>query len=156
MPATTHLSPNEITVELGRYLADFTACGVHPFDWGSRNCVHFCGGWWLRMTGVDALAELEMPSTAGAVRRWLRAQSGTLADVVTLRTGRAPLPCASLAHTGDVVALPVAVGGAAGMALGICAGRVGAVLTTHGDIGFVPLAGALRAWPLQREALAAA
>jgi hypothetical protein len=145
--------PAAVVADLARYLDEFTAGGAAPFSWPNRNCAHLAGGWWQRATGTNPLAGLEMPDSGAAALRWLGRRHLTLADAVTQYTGRAPLASPHLAQMGDVVALAGAAGltagPGAGLALGICTGRLVALITLGGAIGYAPLHGALWAWPLQ-------
>lgn len=156
-------SPSAIAAELCRYLdaaAGGFASGL-PFNWASRNCAHFAGNWWLRATQVDALLGLAMPASAAAARRWLRGQGAPLVDLVGPRIGRSRI-AAAFAQVGDVVALQADTvvlahagrgaagkGTGAGVALGICTGRLAAGLAPDGRVVHVPMARALCAWPLR-------
>lgn len=133
-----------MTDALGAYLREFGLRGV--FDWHARNCCHLVGGWWLRATGVDALAGIAMPRTAAAARRWLRGQRTTLRDLVTEHTGRQPIR-PSQARVGDLMGASTKAG--VGMALGICTGPALAMLDEHGCVQLTQRSVACIAWPLR-------
>jgi hypothetical protein len=150
MPA---LTPNQIAVALSAYLDRYT--GSQPFDWAVNNCAHFAMGWWQRATGCDALAGIAMPHSAEAARRWLRGQGASLAHEVAVRTGRSAVD-ARLAAVGDLVivgrqGLPTGctVGSGLGSALGICTGRLAALLGADGRVQHLPMAAALCAFALR-------
>lgn len=110
------------------------------FDWAGANCArHFAGGWVLAAEGRDLLADLPQTPDAAAAARLLRALGG-LSAAVTARLGREPIP-ALMAASGDLVL----VVDDDRSALGICNGRLSAVVTP-GGLHFRQTAQALHAW----------
>lgn len=133
-----------------------TIDGSVPFNWATNNCAHFAGRWWHAATGNDALLGLPMPATADAAAPWLAQQGGSLASVVGLRIARERID-PRLAQAGDVVIIgrgyASACGSAGiGAALGICTGRLAAMLSTEGRVAFGPMVGVSAAFPLRAPA----
>lgn len=127
--------------------------GSQPFDWTTNNCAHFAGNWWLQATGCDALLGLPMPATADAAAPWLAQHGGSLAGVVGLRIARERID-PRLAQVGDVVIIgrgyaPTCGAAGIGAALGICTGRLAAMLSVDGRRVFGPMVGVSAAFPLR-------
>ena len=120
--------------------------GSVPFDWATNNCSHFAAGWWQAVTGADPLHGLAMPADAAAAAQWLAQRGTTLADLVAQRIAR-PRIDPRLAQPGDLV-IVAAVGCGMGAALGVCAGRLAAVLGIDGRLIRGPMSWALHAYPL--------
>lgn len=103
------------------------------FDWSQSNCLHFAGTW----AAPEALEGVQMPSSAGEVRRCLR-QAGVrnLRHAVTSRLGPEIPP--ALAQRGDVVLF--------GRTVGLCVGRLAALPLREGGVAFAPMTDATAAW----------
>lgn len=130
--------------------------GSVPFDWATNNCAHFAGNWWLQATGNDALLGLPMPATADAAGHWLAQHGGSLAGVVGLRIARERID-PRLAQAGDVVIIgrgyaPACGAAGIGAALGICTGRLAAMLSAEGRVAFGPMVGVSSAFALRAQA----
>ena len=128
---------------LSSYLARID--GSMPFDWQTNSCAHFAGNWWLAVTGDDALLGLAMPATAEAAGPWLAQHGGSMSDLVGLRLGRRRID-PRLAQAGDVVIIgrgyaPACGAAGIGAALGICTGRLAAMLSIDGRVVFGPMVG---------------
>lgn len=127
--------------------------GSQPFDWSTNNCAHFAGNWWSVVTGNDALLGLPMPATADAASPWLVQHGSSLCDLVSLRLARRRLD-PRLAQAGDVVIIgrgyaPTCGAAGIGAALGICTGRLAAMLSIEGRVVFGPMVGVSSAFPLK-------
>lgn len=127
--------------------------GSVPFDWSTNNCAHFAGNWWQAATGNDALLGLAMPSTAEAAGPWLVQHGSSMSDLVGLRVARRRLD-PRLAQAGDVVIIgrgyaPTCGVAGIGAALGICTGRLAAMLSIEGRVVFGPMVGVSSAFPLR-------
>jgi len=127
--------------------------GAQPFDWAAHNCAHFAGHWWLQATGNDALLGLPMPATAEAAGPWLAQQGGSLAGLGGLRRAR-PRSDPRRAQSGDVVIIgrgyaPSFGAVGIGAALGICTGRLAAMMSPEGRVVFGPMVGASAAFALR-------
>ena len=127
--------------------------GSVPFDWSTNNCAHFAGNWWQLATGADALLGLPMPAAADAAPPWLVQHGGSLADLVAARIGRQRID-SRLAQAGDVVIIgrgyaPSCGAAGIGAALGICTGRLAAMLSIEGRVVFGPMVGVSAAFPLR-------
>lgn len=130
--------------------------GAQPFDWPSHNCGHFAFNWWRAATGADVLAGLAMPATAAACAGWLVQHGGSLAALVTQRTGCTRIH-PHLAQVGDVVIIGRGYATAAnavglGAALGICTGRLAALLGSDGRVVFAPMVGVSSTFSLRGPA----
>ena len=154
------ITPSSINAALASYLDAATRA---PFSWRTNNCCHFAAGWWLCMTGVDALAGFAMPVGPLAARHLLLTAGGSvppaggpgraLLSLVGCRTGRASV-MPHWAQVGDLVAMSVGgpgsdINAGTGVALGICCGRTAVLLGDDGTTVHLPVAGGLCAWPLR-------
>jgi hypothetical protein len=126
---------------LDAYLAEVQA---RPFDWAAWNCCTFAAEWVRRASGLQPMAGLPATGSAAAALRLHSRMGASLADAVTLQLGLAPF-AAELAQVGDVVA--VREGSA--QAVGICTGRLAAVLRLDG-LAHVPMGEASLAWRVGR------
>lgn len=149
------MTPSQIAADLSAYLDRQT--GLRAFHWANHNCAHFALGWWRQVTGCDALAGIAMPRSAEAARRWLRGQGASLATEVAVRIERRAMD-ARLATLGDLVivgrqGLPTgtAVGHGIGAALGICSGRLVALLGGDGRVVQLPMVAAQVAFALRAD-----
>lgn len=127
--------------------------GSRPFDWQTNNCAHFAGNWWSEVTGNDALLGLTMPATAESAGAWLAQRGSSLCNLVSLRLARRRLD-PRLAQAGDVVIIgrgyaPTCGAAGIGAALGICTGRLAAMLSVEGRVVFGPMVGVSSAFPLR-------
>lgn len=130
--------------------------GTVPFGWQTNNCAHFAGNWWLQATGNDALLGLAMPATSEAAADCLAAMGGSLAAVVGRRLVRRRID-SRLAQAGDIVIIgrgyaPACGAGGIGAALGICTGRLAAMLSIDGRVVFGPMVGVSGAFALRDAA----
>jgi hypothetical protein len=130
--------------------------GSVPFDWAANNCAHFSGNWWLQATGNDALLGLPMPATAEAAADCLAAMGGSLAAVVGRRIDRQRID-PRLAQAGDLVIIgrgyaPSCGAAGIGAALGICTGRLAAMLSIDGRVVYGPMVGVSGAFALRATA----
>lgn len=145
------MSPQQIATDLAAYLSGIN--GTQPFDWQTNNCAHFAGRWWRQATGADALLDLPMPDTAEAAAGCLAAMGANLAAVVGRRLARRRID-PRLAQAGDVVIIgrgyaPACGSAGIGAALGICTGRLAAMLSVEGRVVFGPMVGVSSAFALR-------
>jgi hypothetical protein len=110
------------------------------FNWRGSHCCYFGGGWVLLAEGWNPMHGIPETRDAGAALRLIRTLGDSLGAVVTARMKREPI-AALMATAGDLVLVPE--GDRA--ALGICNGRLTAVVTPAG-LQFVQTAQGLQAW----------
>ena len=130
--------------------------GSRPFDWSRNNCAHFAGAWWHLATGNDALLGLAMPAAAEDAPACMAEMGSSLGAVVGLRLARERID-PRLAQAGDVVIIgrgyaPSCGSAGIGAALGICTGRLAAMLSTEGRVVFGPMVGVSSAFALRAPA----
>ena len=113
--------------------------GGEPFSWSRRNCCHFSAGWVQRCTGVDHLQGIAPVAGPRGALRLLRQHGGSLQAAVDARL-QPILP--ALAQVGDLVLLPI--GGI--HAVGICAGRMAAMLAVSGEVVHQVMGDAVAGW----------
>jgi hypothetical protein len=126
-------------------ITEFMGAWRHaPFSWQSAHCGHMPAAWVERVTG----RAVQMPEVDGqfaALRRVVR--SGGFVRAISAAIGRDPLPCATEARIGDVVAWRSGV--AARGAIGVCGVVVAdgfAVVCTGMGAELRPVDGAAAAW----------
>lgn len=127
--------------------------GAVPFDWSTNNCAHFAGNWWQLAAGRDPMLGLAMPATSEAAADCLAAMGSSLAAVVGRRLERQRID-PRLAQAGDIVIIgrgyaPSCGAAGIGAALGICTGRLAAMLSIDGRVVFGPMVGVSAAFALR-------
>jgi hypothetical protein len=125
---------------LAQYLHEHA---LDAFRWEGWNCCNFASDWVRRATGFNPMQGL--PSVRSKVTAYrLLGQFGGLGAAWTKQLGREPIN-PRLAQAGDIVLVECE-----GVELvGICTGRLVAVLTEAHGVGYLDMNDATAAWRLE-------